>query len=204
MPDGRTASVKSTPAVDSAASSACAHPFTVEQVPLLKLKDWPPTSDYAELLPQHFADLMQALPQPLYTRRTGALNLVSRLPPYTLPPDLGPKMYMAYGSLRGGTQQPYGTTCLHMDVADAVNLMVHVQPADEEQSESQGGTEREGTDTAGDTEDEIERLARSDPSAGAIWDIWTAEDEPKLSAFLWRVAGHERTENLIAHPVSAP
>ena len=59
---------------------------------LLKLKDWPPTKDFAELLPDHFEDLMQALPLPQYTRRTGRRNLASYLPAYTLPPDLGPKV----------------------------------------------------------------------------------------------------------------
>ena len=37
------------------------------------------------------------------------------------PPDLGPKMYNAYG-LQIGRKQ--GTTNLHMDISDAVNVMV--------------------------------------------------------------------------------
>ena len=45
----------------------------------------------------------------------------------TLTPDLGPKMYVAYGSLL--TPQRDGTTCLHMDMADAVNVLVHVEGA---------------------------------------------------------------------------
>ncbi len=65
---------------------------------------------------------MGALPQPQYTQRNGArppprtvsppppqrprvtagaLNLASSLPTYTLPPDLGPKMYVAYGAVHG-------------------------------------------------------------------------------------------------------
>ena len=97
-------------------------------VPLLKLKDWPPTRDFAEMLPRHFADLMRALPQPLYTQRQGGLNLASRLPTYTLPPDLGPKMYVAYGTTSPTVERAciYGTTCLHMDMADAVNVMVNL------------------------------------------------------------------------------
>ena len=43
------------------------------------------------------------------------------------------------------------------------------------------------------------------PSAGAIWDIWAAADEPKLTAFLWRLAreesGGERAEQLVGHPI---
>jgi len=47
--------------------------------------------------------------------------------------------------------------------------------------------------------DELETRALNEPTAGAIWDIWSAEDEPKLSAFLWRMAGDE--ERLVAHPI---
>jgi [histone H3]-dimethyl-L-lysine9 demethylase len=41
---------------------------------------------------------MQALPLGEYTQRTGALNLASRFPSFFVRPDLGPKMYCAYGS----------------------------------------------------------------------------------------------------------
>ena len=43
------------------------------------------------MLPDHFADLMRVLPQPEYTRRSGALNLVTKLPDYASTLDLGPK-----------------------------------------------------------------------------------------------------------------
>lgn len=44
-----------------------------------------------------FEDLMENLPLPEYTKRDGRLNLASRLPSYFVRPDLGPKMYNAYG-----------------------------------------------------------------------------------------------------------
>jgi len=44
-----------------------------------------------------FDDLMKNIPLPEYTRRGGKLNLASRLPNYFVRPDLGPKMYNAYG-----------------------------------------------------------------------------------------------------------
>lgn len=40
---------------------------------------------------------MENLPLPEYTKRDGRLNLASRLPSYFVRPDLGPKMYNAYG-----------------------------------------------------------------------------------------------------------
>ena len=79
--------------------------------------------DFAELLPDRFEDLMQALPLAEYTRRTGRLNLASCLPDFFVRPDLGPKMYNAYGSALFPTK---GTTNLHLDISDAVNFMVYV------------------------------------------------------------------------------
>ena len=90
---------------------------------LLKLKDWPPGEDFAELLPSRYADLMKALPLSEYTHRTGRLNLASRLPDCFVRPDLGPKMYNAYGSALHPNK---GTTNLHLDISDAVNVMVYV------------------------------------------------------------------------------
>jgi lysine-specific demethylase 3 len=90
---------------------------------LLKLKDWPPGEDFAEMLPSRFKDLMACLPLTEYTHRTGRLNLAARLPDNFVKPDLGPKMYIAYGS---GVHLDKGTTNLHLDISDAVNLMVYV------------------------------------------------------------------------------
>jgi lysine-specific demethylase 3 len=64
---------------------------------LLKLKDWPPTEDFSEKLPRRFEDIMQGLPLGDYTRRDGKLNMVSSLPSHFVKPDMGPKMYIAYG-----------------------------------------------------------------------------------------------------------
>ena len=90
---------------------------------ILKLKDWPPTEDFAETMPNRFQDLMRSLPLPEYTHRTGVLNLASRLPDFFVKPDLGPKMYVAYGS---ALHPKEGTTNLHLDISDAVNTMVYV------------------------------------------------------------------------------
>lgn len=71
---------------------------------------------------------MQALPLKDYTQRDGKLNLASRLPTCFVRPDLGPKMYSAYGNAgnRDPGKQLLSTTNLHLDVSDAVNVMVYV------------------------------------------------------------------------------
>ena len=40
---------------------------------------------------------MRVLPLPEYTRRDGRLNMTTSLPDFFVKPDLGPKMYNAYG-----------------------------------------------------------------------------------------------------------
>lgn len=66
---------------------------------------------------------MNVLPLGEYSQRSGRLNLASRLPDCFVRPDLGPKMYTAYGSALYATK---GTTNLHLDISDAVNVMVYV------------------------------------------------------------------------------
>lgn len=87
-------------------------------------------------MPNRFKDLMDTLPLPEYTQRNGTFNLASRLPDFFVKPDLGPKMYNAYGS---ALYPRIGTTNLHLDISDAVNLMVYVGiPGDDESEQEKG------------------------------------------------------------------
>lgn len=103
---------------------------------ILKLKDWPPTADFSELLPSRFEDLLRSLPMPEYTHRTGVFNLVSRLPEFFVRPDLGPKMYNAYGS---ALYPQVGSTNLHLDVSDAVNLILYVGIPKDDKDDHEAG-----------------------------------------------------------------
>ncbi|XP_047509324.1 lysine-specific demethylase 3A isoform X1 [Pieris napi] len=142
---------------------------------VLKLKDWPPGEDFAELLPTRFDDLMRVLPLGEYTSRNGKLNLAARLPECFVRPDLGPKMYTAYGGAGG-------TTNLHLDVSDAVNVMVHASaPADapERAREASRAAEEAGVDVLS------RKRARVKPPA-ALWHIYAAKDADKIRDFLVR------------------
>ncbi|XP_075050098.1 lysine-specific demethylase 3A isoform X2 [Mixophyes fleayi] len=159
---------------------------------VLKLKDWPPGEDFRDMMLSRFDDLMKNIPLPEYTRREGKLNLASRLPSYFVRPDLGPKMYNAYGLITPEDRK-YGTTNLHLDVSDAANVMVYVGiPKDE------GNQEQEVLKTIQDGDaDEltIKRFVEFKEKAGALWHIFAAKDTEKIRQFMKKIAEEQGHEN---------
>ncbi|XP_014240695.1 probable JmjC domain-containing histone demethylation protein 2C isoform X3 [Cimex lectularius] len=152
---------------------------------ILKLKDWPPGEDFAEMLPSRFNDLMKVLPMAEYTNRTGRLNLASRLPECFVRPDLGPKMYTAYGS---ATHPTAGTTNLHLDISDAVNVMVYVGiPTDVDQEQCCKDVYR-AIDEAGCDLLTRRRVREKGQLPGALWHIYLARDSDKIRDLLNKVA----------------
>ncbi|XP_033118335.1 uncharacterized protein LOC117117954 isoform X2 [Anneissia japonica] len=163
---------------------------------VLKLKDWPPAEDFSELLPDHFSDLMQGLPLPEYTHRNGHLNLSSRLPEFFVKPDLGPKMYNAYGSAKF---PKIGTTNLHLDISDAVNVMVYVGiPVNENKGKlSHVDFEKDAFDAIDQsTCDELtkKRVRDKTERPGALWHIFRAVDADKIRDMLRKVSKEQGEE----------
>ncbi|XP_062558286.1 uncharacterized protein LOC134223163 isoform X3 [Armigeres subalbatus] len=151
---------------------------------MLKLKDWPPGDDFAEMMPTRFNDLMNNLPLSEYTRREGRLNLASRLKSFFVRPDLGPKMYSAYGSALHPTK---GTTNLHLDVSDAVNVMVYVAvPKDVERTKYV----QKVLDAIDSDECDVftrQRIRDKADLPGALWHIYHAKDADKIRSLLHKI-----------------
>lgn len=151
---------------------------------LLKLKDWPPGDDFAEILPTRYKDLMKGLPMPEYTLRTGHLNIASCLPKMFVPPDLGPKMYNAYGS---AFHPDKGTTNLHLDISDAVNIMVYVGIPEDSDSRSQVSASHKAIAMGGCEFLTRARVINKNVVPGALWHIFPARDADKIRDLLNRV-----------------
>ncbi|KAJ2731140.1 hypothetical protein IW152_004764 [Coemansia sp. BCRC 34962] len=166
---------------------------------ILKLKDWPPTEDFARRLPEHFRCFMRALPFPEYTQREGRFNLVNRLPDAFVPPDLGPKMYCAYGSSDG--EGGSGTTNMHCDMSDAVNVMAYAPPEflSEHDIEAPGIWTRDASLSAA-------ALTLASPpavtAAAAVWDIYPPKAIGDLRRFIGGAVGIEYSSDCTG-PVAA-
>ncbi|XP_006028705.1 lysine-specific demethylase 3A isoform X1 [Alligator sinensis] len=163
---------------------------------VLKLKDWPPGEDFRDMMPSRFDDLMTNIPLPEYTRRGGKLNLASRLPNYFVRPDLGPKMYNAYGLITPEDRK-YGTTNLHLDVSDAANVMVYVGIP-----RGQVNQEEEVLKTIQDGDSDeltIKRFTESREKPGALWHIYAAKDTEKIRELLKKVSEEQGQENPVDH-----
>lgn len=152
---------------------------------LLKIKDWPAGEDFAEHMPSRFSDLMGVLPLSEYTHRTGRLNLATRLPECFVRPDLGPKMYTAYGSAAYANK---GTTNLHLDISDAVNVMVYVGIPKDSDSDDYIKEAYRAIDEAGCDILTRRRVRERGELPGALWHIYHARDADKIRDLLNKVA----------------
>lgn len=130
---------------------------------------------------------MSHLPLSDYTTRTGKLNLACRLPKEMLKPDLGPKMYCAYGTHEFPER---GTTNLHLDISDAINVMIYVSGANAFRNGSEEVREiYDQTTSECHVDNDMKREIRTNKLVpGALWHIFHPSDARKMREFLDKVA----------------
>ncbi|KAK8967452.1 hypothetical protein KSP40_PGU010185 [Platanthera guangdongensis] len=195
---------------------------------MLKLKDWPPSSFFAERLPRHCSEFIAALPYKDYTHPVaGIMNLASRIPDGRPSPDLGPKTYIAYG-FHDELGRGDSVTKLHCDISDAVNVLTHTTKStmlawhteqikelqkkyDHDDCQELYNDLGEVTSSSGPEGLEIKGNLDQNCSSevhhgGAVWDIFRREDVPKLAEYLqkhWKEFRHINTLplNSIVHPI---
>lgn len=144
-----------------------------------KLKDWPPSDDFALVFPSLFQDFENALPSAswTYTTREGNMNLASKFPKGWNRPDLGPKMYNAYPAVDFLPETKIesqtavdvkGTTNLHLDITDAINILVYASPKPDSLTCTSN----------------VHLTRTIPPETAAIWDIFPPESAPRIRRFL--------------------
>ncbi|KAI9603345.1 hypothetical protein H4Q26_002666 [Puccinia striiformis f. sp. tritici PST-130] len=102
------------------------HQPSSENHKVWKLRDWPPEADFQNQFPELFADFEQAIPYLISL----LVSVFVTWPVISPPTPTGPKMYIAMkNSDQVGSR---GSTVLHMDVADAINIQTYASIEDNE------------------------------------------------------------------------
>ncbi|KAI1786191.1 hypothetical protein LXA43DRAFT_898466 [Ganoderma leucocontextum] len=93
-----------------------------DQQAVLKLKDWPPKTDFKTAFGRLHSGFFRGAPTACadLVCKGGIYNLAAHFPEDAVAPDLGPKLYIAMGA-KGDMN---GTTKLHLDVTCAINIMM--------------------------------------------------------------------------------
>ena len=158
------------------------HDITGIELSMYKLKDFPPEDTFVNRCKRHNDDFLQMLDEcmPEYMHPNGGvLNLASKLPESAVPPDLGPKGYIAFGREKEHEGiEGDSVTRLHEDLSDAINILCHVQHSP--------GRKTPPIARCGDSP------MNNGPSfggAGALWDLYRREDIPVLRQFILDVVG---------------
>uniref|UniRef100_A0A8B9H1W2 Lysine-specific demethylase 3A/B tudor domain-containing protein n=1 Tax=Astyanax mexicanus TaxID=7994 RepID=A0A8B9H1W2_ASTMX len=132
-----------------------------------------------------YENVMSFLPVPDYTGPDGTLNLASRLPSFFIRPDLGPRLCCAHG-VTACPEQDFGTSNLHVEISDTMNILVYVGVAKGTGALSKTGVlkllEREVLD-----ESAKKRLKDPNETPGALWHIFLSKDLHKIQEFLQTV-----------------
>ncbi|KAI8068419.1 hypothetical protein BC940DRAFT_34751 [Gongronella butleri] len=143
---------------------------------VLKIKDWPPSEAFVKVAPHLFHDYMDnILPVPEYCADMGRLNLASYLSPLFVKPDVGPKLFIAFGLPPPSVEDIVGTTNIHCDMSDAVNVICHSQPNPYFADITDQGLN--DTDSTGADNKEVV----------AVWHVFKHEDMSALRAFLTKL-----------------
>ncbi|XP_032279790.1 probable JmjC domain-containing histone demethylation protein 2C isoform X1 [Phoca vitulina] len=164
---------------------------------VLKLKDCPSGEDFKTMMPARYEDLLKSLPLPEYCNPEGKFNLASHLPGFFVRPDLGPRLCSAYG-VAAAKDHDIGTTNLHVEVSDVVNILVYVGIAKGNGILSKAGILKKFEEE--DLDDILrKRLKDSSEIPGALWHIYAGKDIDKIREFLQKISKEQGLEVLPEH-----
>ncbi|XP_021029516.2 probable JmjC domain-containing histone demethylation protein 2C isoform X2 [Mus caroli] len=164
---------------------------------VLKLKDCPSGEDFKTMMPTRYEDFLRCLPLPEYCNPEGKFNLASHLPGFFVRPDLGPRLCSAYG-VAAAKDHDIGTTNLHIEASDVVNVLVYVGIAKGNGVLSKAGILKKFEEE--ELDDVLrKRLKDSSEIPGALWHIYAGKDVDKIREFLQKISKEQGLEVLPEH-----
>ncbi|XP_057607034.1 probable JmjC domain-containing histone demethylation protein 2C isoform X3 [Chionomys nivalis] len=164
---------------------------------VLKLKDCPSGEDFKTMMPARYEDFLRSLPLPEYCNPEGKFNLASHLPGFFVRPDLGPRLCSAYG-VAAAKDHDIGTTNLHVEASDVVNILVYVGVAKGNGVLSKAGILKKFEEE--ELDDVLrKRLKDSSELPGALWHIYAGKDLDKIREFLQKISKEQGLEVLPEH-----
>ncbi|XP_076773136.1 putative JmjC domain-containing histone demethylation protein 2C isoform X3 [Arvicanthis niloticus] len=164
---------------------------------VLKLKDCPSGEDFKTMMPARYEDFLRSLPLPEYCNPEGKFNLASHLPGFFVRPDLGPRLCSAYG-VAAAKDHDIGTTNLHIEASDVVNVLVYVGIAKGNGVLSKAGILKKFEEE--ELDDVLrKRLKDSSEIPGALWHVYAGKDVDKIREFLQKISKEQGLEVLPEH-----
>ncbi|KAG8552532.1 hypothetical protein GDO81_004562 [Engystomops pustulosus] len=164
---------------------------------LLKLKDQPSGEDFKNMMSTRHEDFFRMLPVPEYCNPDGKFNLASHMPTFFVRPDLGPRLCSAYGVI-ATKDHDTGTTNLHIEVSDMVNILVYVGVVKGNVAASKSGVVKKFEEEEMD-ECLKKRLKDTTEVPGSLWHIYETKDADKIREFLYKAAKEQCLEILPDH-----
>ncbi|XP_075697251.1 putative JmjC domain-containing histone demethylation protein 2C isoform X4 [Rhinoderma darwinii] len=164
---------------------------------LLKVKDQPSGEDFKNMMLARHDDFFRMLPVPEYCNPDGKFNLASHMPMFFVRPDLGPRLCSAYGVI-ATKDHDTGTTNLHIEVSDMVNILVYVGAVKGNLAASKSGVVKKFEEEDMD-ESLKKRLKDTTEVPGSLWHIYETKDADKIREFLHKAAKEQCLEILPDH-----
>ncbi|XP_073541504.1 probable JmjC domain-containing histone demethylation protein 2C isoform X3 [Phyllobates terribilis] len=164
---------------------------------LLKLKDQPSGEDFRNMMLARHEDFFRMLPVPEYCNPDGKFNLASHMPSFFVRPDLGPRLCSAYGVI-ATKDHDTGTTNLHIEVSDMVNILVYVGAVKGNVAACKSAVVKKFEEEDMD-EGLKKRLKDPTEAPGSLWHIYETKDADKIREFLHKAAKEQCLEILPDH-----
>ncbi|KAF9169832.1 hypothetical protein BGX21_009421 [Mortierella sp. AD011] len=143
--------------------------------PARRMMEWP-SEPFQDVFEDLFADLLNALPLPDYTKLRGVFNLVRYFPIGQIGVDLSPKLYPSQGL--GPNCLDYGSIPISCELSDSIYICVYTNPPKGLESEEPSSQSSESI------------------SSTVVWDVYRAEDRHLVQSYIEQEMSKEKKRKI--------